>query len=270
MLSTTALRREWGPQCFPSSRAVRIDLHGEGRIYVRPEVVPAFRALDAVLVRHGYRTRRADTGALVCRRITGGTGVSLHGLGIAVDLNWLTNPYGRRLVTDMSPAMVADIKRIVTVDGVRVFGWGGDYRSVKDAMHWEIVCTRAQLARGIRGQAGPAKPTPPAPPEEPFTVAQYDNLIKRLDAIEAKLDRVSAQSDTVRGDVWAVLAALTPIRQTVDAINTRVASMHQGRYGETDGYSGGDLGWLDDRLRWSELRVTKAVTDAVRGLKPKV
>lgn len=31
----------------------------------------------------------------------------------------------------------------------RVWGWGGNHRTVKDAMHYEIVCTPEDLAGGI-------------------------------------------------------------------------------------------------------------------------
>jgi hypothetical protein len=124
-------------------------LHGEGRVTVRSTVVEAVRALDAALKLHDYRTRRVDTGAYNCRRITNGQGWSLHAYGTAVDLNWQSNPYGPRLITDMPPAMVADIKSVRTRNGKRVWRWGGDYSGNKDAMHFEIVCHPNDLATGI-------------------------------------------------------------------------------------------------------------------------
>lgn len=117
----------------------------------------------------------------------------------------------------------------------------------------------------------PPKPKPPTPKDDfmALTDSEQRELLaaaRRVDDLTAKVDRLAKQSDTVRGDIWAVLAAVRPVRQAVDAIHSRVASMHQGRYGDVDGYAGGDLGWLDDRLKWSELRVAKAVTAAVRDL----
>jgi hypothetical protein len=152
-LSTSQLRSAWAPAC-----------KAKGAV-----LLAAFAALDAVLQRHRYAPRARDTGAYNCRRITGGTGYSLHAYGpgdrfrfwngvtiataLAVDINWTTNPYGRRLVTDMPRAMIDDILAIRTVSGDQVWRWGGDYRTNKDAMHFEIVCTPTALATGIRQPA---------------------------------------------------------------------------------------------------------------------
>lgn len=150
MLSTSALRNAWAPACNAGS-FVRLPLHGAGAITVDRRCVEAFAALNAALRHHDYRTRKADTGAYNCRKITGGKGYSLHAYGIAADLNWNTNGYTTGpIITDMPSAMVADIKAIRTNNGKTVFRWGGDYRSVKDAMHYEVVCTPADLATGIK------------------------------------------------------------------------------------------------------------------------
>ena len=170
ILGTSALRAAWSPPCGPATSRVRIDLYGSGSITVRRECEAAFRALNDCLRRHNYRTRKADTGAYNCRRITGGTGYSLHAYGIAADINWQTNPYGPRLVTDMPKAMRDDIKALRTNNGKQVFGWGGDYRTNHDAMHWEVVCTPADIATGIAGSA----PAAPAPAPRPFRTFAKD------------------------------------------------------------------------------------------------
>jgi hypothetical protein len=146
---TTQLRNEYGPGCLPVQERVNISLHGEGRITVARVAADAFRALNACLVKHRYATRRLDTGAYNCRKITGGSGLSLHSFGIAADLNWQSNPYGPRLVTDMPRGMREDIKAIRTRSGEYVFRWGGDYSGNKDAMHYEVVCSLADLLSGI-------------------------------------------------------------------------------------------------------------------------
>ena len=187
MLTTTQLRNAWGPPCAAASTRVTIDLHGAGRITVDRRTEAAFRALNACLKAHGYPTRRADTGAYNCRRITGGTGYSLHAYGIAADLNWQTNPYGRSLKTDMPPAMRAAIKAIRTRNGRQVFGWGGDYRTNKDAMHFEVVCTPGDLATGIDPATVPGhrQPAPAADPNagrhyRTFVAGTDDHLIYKL------------------------------------------------------------------------------------------
>jgi hypothetical protein len=149
MLTTPQLRRAWAPACDVPTRTIELV---EGvRIRCHEAAVSAMRALGRVLEAHGYAVRQADTGAYHCRRITGGRGYSLHAYGIAVDINWSTNPYraDNVLVTDLPRAGVANVRRIRTNGGARVFRWGGDYVSVKDAMHFEIACSPAALAAGI-------------------------------------------------------------------------------------------------------------------------
>lgn len=174
--TTRQQRENWAPACEPG-RYQRVDLHGEGRVTVDKRIVPAVEALSAVLEAHGYETRRADTGGYNCRPITGGTGYSLHAFGICVDINWSTNPYGKRLVTDMPRAMVDDILAITTNSGARVWEWGGDWKPNRDAMHFEIDCTPADLATGLRATDN----------EEALTVAERDDIIAALAGIRAEV-----------------------------------------------------------------------------------
>lgn len=150
MRSTAELRILWAPAC--TAPFARLNLYGEGVVTVDVLIVDAVKALNAVLIDWDYRTRRADTGAYNCRQITGGTNYSLHAYGIAVDLNWSTNPYGRTLVTDMPFGMIEAIEGIRTASGVQVWRWGGRYSNNKDAMHFEVVASPAELARGIQSQ----------------------------------------------------------------------------------------------------------------------
>ena len=147
---------------------------GPGKIAVAPPVAAACKALEDVLDHHGYVIRKPDTGAYICKTIKGGTGKSLHSYGIALDVNWDTNPWidhpGARDVrystkatqddrakdvqkgkadTDMTPQMIADVKAIKTVDGLQVFRWGGDFSSVKDAMHFEVVLSPDEISKGV-------------------------------------------------------------------------------------------------------------------------
>ena len=150
MRSTAELRILWAPAC--TAPFARLNLYGEGVVTVDVLIVDAVKALNAVLIDWDYRTRRADTGAYNCRQITGGTNYSLHAYGIAVDLNWSTNPYGHHLITDMAIGMIEAIEGIRTAGGVQVWRWGGRYSNNKDAMHFEVVASPAELARGIQSQ----------------------------------------------------------------------------------------------------------------------
>jgi hypothetical protein len=149
MRTTSELRRLWAPPCDRATTVLL--LHSNARVRVASATVDAFRALDAVMQAHDYAPRAADTGGYNCRRITGGTSYSLHAYGVAVDINWNTNPYRAdgRLVTDMPAGMVRDIKALRTSAGKPVFRWGGDYTRVKDAMHFEVVASPRELDAGI-------------------------------------------------------------------------------------------------------------------------
>ena len=174
-LSTSQLRKAWGP---PKK--------ARGATFI-----PAYRALDDVFRRWGFDAGDGDTGAYNPRPITGGTDWSLHAYGpgdqytfwwgskvttaLAVDVDWNNNPYGPRLITNMPRKMIDEIEAIRTVNGKQVWSWGGDYTGSKDAMHFEIVCTPADLATGIAGGTTPApappaqtKPDTPAPSEEDY------------------------------------------------------------------------------------------------------
>lgn len=158
MSNTSVMRAAWAPPCADHRGTMR----------------PAYVALDAILRKWGYRPRPAVTGASNCRRITGGTGYSLHAyrdgeqfgfwsgvavtMAVAVDINWDRNPYGPRLVTDMPRGMVEEICALRTGNGVQVWGWGGLYKGNTDAMHFELHCTAADLRTGVRGPASPVDP----------------------------------------------------------------------------------------------------------------
>ena len=203
MLSQSQIAAVWGPACRKVARPT-IALHGAGKVTVDPRIVDAVRALNACLVRWNYRTRYADTGAYVCRQKVGGNGYSNHSYGTALDLNWQTNPYGRVLRTDMPAGMREAIKAIRTNNGRQVWAWGGDWRGNKDAMHWEIVCTPADLATGIRGgtTTGGSQPPAPAPAPNPQPVVEDD-----MYARDTKTGAIYAISAThyqhLSGPQWA-------------------------------------------------------------------
>ena len=197
MLTQSQIAQAWGPPCRKVARPT-IALHGAGKVTVDPRIVGAVKALNGCLVRWNYRTRYADTGAYVCRQKVSGTGYSNHSYGTALDINWQTNPYGRTLRTDMPAGMREAIKAIRTNNGQQVWGWGGDWRGNKDAMHWEIVCRPSDLATGIRGGTDtgttptPApKPQPAPPPYTPPPLQPEDDMYLR---------------DTKSGAIYAISA----------------------------------------------------------------
>lgn len=183
MPTTAELRELWAPHCV--GPFARITLHGGGVITVRESTAEAWLALNDILVAFGYKTRKEDTGAYNCRTITGGRGYSLHAYAIASDLNWKTNPYGSKLITDMPPKMIEAIEALRTNSGHPIFRWGGRYSGNKDAMHFEIICTPAQLATGVLRPA----PKPPVP------VVKKD---KKEKSMEAALQLIKMHYDNAR------------------------------------------------------------------------
>ena len=139
---------------------------GPDKIRVCPPATEAFEALAAVMLRHQYVIRTADTDSYNCRTITAGTGKSLHSYGIALDVNWTTNPFnkhgGNRLVrfsdkatqdlrardvrfgladTDMTEDMLADVEKITTKSGIRCSSGAGAGRIAR------TVCTSSSTCR---------------------------------------------------------------------------------------------------------------------------
>lgn len=171
--STAALRTAWKDWACNEGKMVTIDF-GPDRIRVVPSTKDAWTALASVMAHHGYAIRAVDTDSYNCRPITGGTGLSLHAFGIALDVNWDTNPFrqtpNNRKVrfstrrsqdaraedvksgsadTDMTSALIDDVRAIQNVDGRSVFTWGGDWNTIKDPMHFQVDLTPDEIARGI-------------------------------------------------------------------------------------------------------------------------
>lgn len=140
-------------------------------VHVNAETIGAFTRLAETLRAVGYRA--SWTGAYNCRSVKDGTAKSLHSYGLALDIDpdcnpWLPKASGLirfsgattqsercldvkagRADTSFSPAQIAAVESIRTVDGLRVFQWGGRWNSIKDSMHFQIDVSPAELDRGI-------------------------------------------------------------------------------------------------------------------------
>ena len=91
----------------------------------------AFQRLIDNLDASGYEIR--SLGGYNDRDVRGKPGVkSIHAHGGAIDINPGTNPMGQSLITDMPPG----IGQLANSLGL---GWGGDWKSVKDAMHFSAA-----------------------------------------------------------------------------------------------------------------------------------
>jgi hypothetical protein len=150
------------------------------RTPVNPVAVAAFNALAEALRRTGYQAR--SVWVYNCRNIAQAAAgqqprPSLHAYGLAVDVDPEWNPHRHNVSgpivfsaqpsqgerqrevasgvagTVFTPRQVSAVEAIRTVDGLRVFGWGGRWRSSHDAMHFEVRLTPAELRRGIAAPA---------------------------------------------------------------------------------------------------------------------
>jgi len=168
----------------------------------------AYKALDDVLRKWKYRPEPGHTGSYNCRKITGGTNYSLHAyldgtlftfwsgvrisMALAVDINWQRNPYGPKLITDMPRGMVDEICAIRTAGGVPVWGWGGYYSGNKDAMHFELLCTPAELSAGIRKPKPIDIITPPVQEDDMPNPAMIEHCDGNLVVVYACKDGLAA------------------------------------------------------------------------------
>ena len=126
----------WGPGWPHCQSEKMVTAKGGGiSVTVRSEIKALVECLLAETVRRGYKLDKAhDDWGYACRPITGSTTVpSNHSWGLAVDLNASRNPY-------VHGAIVTDMPRwLPSLWGRYGFSWGGDYTSVKDAMHYEFL-----------------------------------------------------------------------------------------------------------------------------------
>jgi hypothetical protein len=89
-----------------------------------------------------------DTSAFVCRSVRGATAWSQHAYGLAIDINPFHNPYvdGGTVLPELAKSYARRDKKLpgmITPGSVPVrafrsigWGWGGDYSSKKDWMHF--------------------------------------------------------------------------------------------------------------------------------------
>lgn len=156
---TTEGRRfsAWGPPCETSATAGKVVLNGK-TYSLHKDAVGAFAIFEDIRAKHNYQNPGTDTGFYNCRHMQHNPSLpwSYHSWGMALDLNWLQNPAGNKLVTDQPKAFRDELLALRTNSGARVFRWGGDWdwdgetndHSYIDAMHWELVAHPLDVATG--------------------------------------------------------------------------------------------------------------------------
>lgn len=151
-------------------------------------------------------TGQLDDWGYAERPVRGGTALSNHASGTAIDLNAPRHPLGAR--GTFTATQVTDIRQILAETGGAV-RWGGDYRSRGDEMHFEINTDAAGVQRAwarIQGRTrAVTKAAPPAPPRDeddmtPQQAAQLSGLVTNTATTDARLARIEAALPGIAGD----------------------------------------------------------------------
>lgn len=282
-LSNTKLRKAWKAYECKRARMKEISF-GDDRILVAPPTIEAWQALYSVLEHHGYHIRVDDTDSYNCRAIKGKTVKSLHSYGIALDVNWHTNPWrdhpGTRTVkfsgkdtqnarggdvkhgradTDMTPEMIADVRAIQTNGGQRVFTWGGDWNTVKDAMHFEVRLAPADFGAGIdwqtvAGSGAVSDRGTDLPDPDPQDYSRHEDYYHRLSQGETDVelededleDEVASKPEGGEGDFDLEFGNRGPL---VTALQNTLAEL---------GYQVGDIDGIFGRMTRDALLAFQA------------
>ena len=137
MVSQTVLQPLYGQPCKGTNQ-VPVRVFGTTLSFARKG---ANQLLRAALLAYdvNYRVYRIES--INCRSTTAGGSISAHAWPLAVDINPETNAYSKtRLITDMPEAFVQCFKEAG-------FGWGGNWRSAKDAMHFSLAPNEGGVPR---------------------------------------------------------------------------------------------------------------------------
>lgn len=159
--SSTWWIENYGKPCI-SGDHVRFEWYPGRNDVIHAGTEKLWAALGAVMVAYNYQVPTSYTGSYNCRQVTGGSSWSGHAWPLAMDINAKTNPYvrtptGREIKwgveTDMPAAMVREIEAITASD-IRAFDWGGRWRSIKDAMHYQVRVSLDEIAGGVYAPRG--------------------------------------------------------------------------------------------------------------------
>lgn len=134
---------------------VKLTTPGGKSYEVAEQYAANFKGFVDELENNGYKIN--SIGGYANRNIAGTGTKSYHSLGVAIDINPSTNPhtFDGRLVTDM-PSNVGEIAAKYGL------GWGGNWRSSKDAMHFSMAAGEGGSVSIDRSGVSPL-PGAPAP-----------------------------------------------------------------------------------------------------------
>lgn len=135
---TTVPYSKWGnpwSSGYFNTYVVRTNFMGKSLLWHKWAIVPLMN-VQKKLIAEGWNTKyHWEDLQTYSRRYIAGTHVtSNHAFPVAIDINPKQNPmkYNNKLVTDLPP-------RVVQIFQEEGFKWGGTYKTVKDAMHFEYL-----------------------------------------------------------------------------------------------------------------------------------
>jgi hypothetical protein len=128
-----------------TSNIVSINFLGSS-VQIHRQFAPSLQRIDARWRQMPNRYRVTSVGGYNCRNIAGTNRRSNHAYGLAVDINPAQNPHtfpGDRNygATNMPPSFV----QLFTSEG---WGWGGNWNSSKDTMHFSKASSEGGNMRG--------------------------------------------------------------------------------------------------------------------------
>ncbi|WP_230689683.1 M15 family metallopeptidase [Catellatospora paridis] len=122
-----------------------------GRLFAADFPIERMRISSAVELNAPSTGDANTTEVFACRPVRGRKGWSQHAYGLAVDLNPFQNPYQKGKVVlpelatayldraDARPGMAQPREQAVQAFAAIGWEWGGDYRSLKDYMHFSAT-----------------------------------------------------------------------------------------------------------------------------------
>ncbi len=122
----------WGTG-YATAAQLGVVRYSGGSARVRKQLVPLVRRLFWLTENvYGYKIRPGQTFGYAKRPVRGGSRISNHGRGLAIDINSLSNPMSYSFRSTLPPQLV----RVWEQHG---FDWGGYYKSRPDTMHFEFA-----------------------------------------------------------------------------------------------------------------------------------
>ena len=166
--SSSQLRSWWDDYHCETSKLVHIDFFDRKIGGVAEPTVDAFKALEMVLKSFDYEP--TSRWAYNCRNTASGQ-PSLHGYGIAIDIDPRDNPATSRPFswseTKFTPKMIDAVEKVTTSTGEQVWAWGGRWNSFRDYMHFQIDVPPKEVANGINwNSVAGFEPPGPKPPSK--------------------------------------------------------------------------------------------------------